>query len=73
MTQQIVRSLLGRATNGELVPCMITQVSPLLVSLAGADDIPGEGLAGLFYTVSDTNNAYALIKSPGLPLIFPIG
>jgi hypothetical protein len=73
MSRKISKTLLAMIPNGSLVPCQITQVNPLLVTLQGATGIPGEKLAGLAYSTSPTNNAYALLKSPGKPLILPLG
>lgn len=54
-----------------LVPCTVTQVSPLLVSMLGASNLPGVSIPGAIYTVGDPANA--LLASPGKPIILPIG
>lgn len=54
-----------------LLPCTVTQVSPLLVSIQGGDNIPGVSIAGATYTVNAAANA--LMTSPGKPIILPIG
>lgn len=54
-----------------LVPCTITQVSPLQVSMLGATAIPGVSIPGCTYTVGAAANA--LLTSPGKPIILPIG
>ena len=53
-----------------LVPCTVTQVSPLLVTLLGGDAIPGVSIAGATYSLGAAN---ALLTSPGKPIILPIG
>lgn len=53
-----------------LVPCVVTQVSPLQVSLLGQDGLPGVPLAGLTYSLGAAN---ALLTSPGKPIILPLG
>jgi len=50
-------------------PCEITQVSPLLVTLAGETGVEGEKVTGLTYALGD---AFAIFTSPGVPIIFPI-
>lgn len=54
-----------------LVPCTITSVSPLVVSLLGATGIPAVSIPGATYTVNAAANA--LLTSPGKPIILPIG
>jgi hypothetical protein len=53
-----------------LVPCTVTQLSPLQVSLLGQDAVPGVGLGGLTYSLGAAN---ALLTTPGKPIILPIG
>ena len=53
-----------------IVPCTVTQVSPLLVTLLGGTNIPGVKIAGATYTLGAAN---ALVTSPGKPIILPIG
>lgn len=53
-----------------LVPCTVTQVSPLVVSLLGATSIPAVSIAGATYSLGAAN---ALLTSPGKPIILPIG
>jgi hypothetical protein len=53
-----------------MVPCTITSLSPLRVSINGATNILGVKLAGLTYS---TGAALALVTSPGTPVILPIG
>ncbi|WP_434315831.1 hypothetical protein [Leifsonia sp. P73] len=54
-----------------LVPCVITQVSPLQVSMLGAANVPAVSIPGCTYTVNAPANA--LLTSPGKPIILPIG
>ncbi len=53
-----------------IVPCTVTQTSPLLVSMLGQDGIPGVSVAGATYSLGAAN---ALLTSPGKPIILPIG
>lgn len=53
-----------------LVPCTVTQVSPLLVDMLGGSSIPGVSIAGASYSLGAAN---ALVTSPGKPIILPIG
>lgn len=53
-----------------LVPCTVSQLSPLLVSLLGQDGVPGVSIAGATYSLGAAN---ALLTSPGQPIIIPIG
>lgn len=74
MVMPIVRALLERrppSTPVSLVPCTVTSVSPLLVSIFGATGIPAVAVAGAVYTVGAP--ASALYSSPGKPIILPIG
>lgn len=52
-----------------LVPCTVTQVSPLLVDILGTN-VPGVSIAGASYSLGAAN---ALLTSPGKPIILPIG
>lgn len=60
-----------QGTPAYIVPCTVTQTSPLLVSMLGEDGIPGVSIAGLTYTLMGAANA--LCVSPGKPIILPIG
>ena len=75
MSSDLVRALLeGRAQGPRpvvLLPCTVTQVSPLLVSILGGDNIPAVSIAGAVYTVNAAANA--LMTNPGKPIILPIG
>lgn len=73
MTDARTRATLAQFDGQRLVPCTITQVSPLLVSMNGAANIPGERITGCDYAISSTANAFAFLNSPGKPLILPIG
>jgi hypothetical protein len=53
-----------------LVPCTVTQTSPLLVTLLGETNIPAVSIAGASYSLGAAN---ALMTSPGKPIILPIG
>ena len=53
-----------------VVPCTVTQVSPLLVSMLGGSNIPAVSIAGATYSLGAAN---ALCVSPGKPIILPIG
>lgn len=72
MVSPIVRSL--SEAGGALRACVITQVTPLLVSFdGGVTSVPGDKIAGATYATATSNNARALMDSPNKPLVFPIG
>jgi hypothetical protein len=49
------------------VPCLITQVTPLMVTI-NETSMPGLKVSGATY---DVGPAIALVESPGLPLVIP--
>ncbi len=53
-----------------VVPCTVTQVSPLLVTLLGGTNLPGVKIAGATYALGAAN---ALVIPSGKPIILPIG
>jgi hypothetical protein len=53
-----------------IVPCTVTQVSPLQVTILGGTSIPAVKIAGATYTVGQAN---ALLCPPNQPIILPIG
>lgn len=53
-----------------IVPCTVTQVSPLQVTILGGTGIPAVKIAGATYTVGQAN---ALLCPPNQPIILPIG
>jgi len=53
-----------------IAPCTVTQVSPLLITLNGAPNIPAVKIAGVTYTLGQAN---ALLCPPNQPIILPIG
>ena len=53
-----------------IVPCTVTQVSPLLVTINGGMGIPAVKIAGATYTLGQAN---ALLSPPNQPIILPIG
>ena len=68
------RSILAALPNGSLQACMVTQVTPLLVSFdGGVSSVAGDKVAGATYSTGSSNNARALMDSPNKPLVFPIG
>ena len=71
MVQALTKQLLEQqAKPVYLVPCTITAVSPLQVSMLGGT-YPGVSIPGCTYTVGAAANA--LLTSPGKPIILPIG
>jgi hypothetical protein len=67
----LTRTLLEQQSNPvRLIPCTVTQLSPLLVTLLGGTNIPAVKIAGATYALGAAN---ALVTSPGKPLILPIG
>ena len=70
----MTRALAEIPSGGGLRACMVTQVTPLLVSFdGGATTVPGDKIAGATYSIGTSNNARALMDSPNKPLVFPIG
>lgn len=53
-----------------IVPCTVTQVSPLQVNILGGTGIPAVKIAGATYTLGQAN---ALLCPPNQPIILPIG
>lgn len=66
----ISQALIPKGNPVELVPCRIVTTSPLTVDFYDTPTYPGVKLAGLTYS---TGAALALVSSPGLPIILPIG
>lgn len=54
-----------------VVPCTITQVTPLLISMAGGDNLPATKMLGLTYTLNAAALAYC--TESGIPQVAPIG
>lgn len=53
-----------------LIPCTVTQVSPLLVDLGDGTPIQGVKIAGATYTLGAAN---ALVFEGSTPIVLPIG
>ena len=53
-----------------LYPCVVTQVSPLLITINGLTNVPAGKIAGAAYSLGQAN---ALYVSPGPPIVLPIG
>lgn len=53
-----------------LVPCTVTQVSPLLITILGEPNVPAVKVAGGTYTLAAAN---ALIVASGKPIVLPLG
>jgi hypothetical protein len=60
-----------QAIPASIVPCTITQVGPLQVTMLGQTNVPAVSVQGCTYTVNA--NAIALLTNPGKPIILPIG
>lgn len=75
MSRQLAEAIADRAGRPlRMVPCRIVQVTPLRVSFdGGASSVPAAKVAGLTYATSTANNAVALVQSPAVPLVLPIG
>jgi hypothetical protein len=52
-----------------VVPCTVTQLSPLLISLLGQVDVPAVKIAGADYSLGAAN---CLVASPSKPIVLPI-
>jgi hypothetical protein len=52
-----------------IVPCEVTQVSPLLISLLGQANVPAVKVAGATYSLGFAN---AIVSSPSKPIVLPI-
>ncbi len=52
-----------------LVPCTVTQVTPLLITLLGATNVPAVKIAGGTYTLAAAN---ALVTKAGQPIVLPL-
>jgi hypothetical protein len=52
-----------------LVPCVVTRVSPLQITLLGESNIPAVKIAGATYSLGAAN---ALVSSPSKPIVLPI-
>jgi hypothetical protein len=53
-----------------LVPCTVTQVTPLLVTVLGATGVSAVKVAGATYSLGAAN---ALFVSGASPIVLPIG
>jgi hypothetical protein len=71
MTNALTKSLLEQQVKPvHMVPCTVTTVTPMTVTLLGEPNIAGIKIPGATYS---TGAAIALLTSPGKPLIIPIG
>lgn len=69
-----VKSIAEATAYRPLLGCMVTQVTPLLVSFdGGVTSVPADKVTGLTYTIGTSLNARAILDSPNKPLVFPIG
>jgi hypothetical protein len=65
------RSLLSQAGSPAfLVPCVVSSVTPLRVSLLGAENVAAVKVAGATYSLGAAN---ALVVSGSSPVVLPIG
>jgi hypothetical protein len=63
-------SVFSRGEEIRMIPCTITSVSPLLVTMQGTPNIPGVRIPGVTYSLGAAN---ALQPKVGQPTILPIG
>lgn len=77
MSRELAKALLrreraksSRAKAFHFEPCVITQVSPLQITLNGVAGVDAETVSGCSYTVGQ--DAMALYTSPGVPVVLPI-
>ena len=69
--REVSKALLDAAESAKplkMFPCVVTQISPLLITLLGETDIPAQKVSGLVYSLG---TASALLSSPGTPLVIP--
>jgi hypothetical protein len=71
MPNPFSRALLDQAgTPVSMLPCTVTQVTPLLITVLGATDVPAVKVAGASYSLGAAN---ALFVSGASPIVLPIG
>lgn len=71
MTNALTKALLEQQSSPlGVVPCVVTQVTPLLITLLGEANVSAVKVAGLTYSLA---NANALISKTGQPIVLPIG
>jgi hypothetical protein len=69
MTSPLAKSLLEQ--QGDpcfIVPCTVTQVTPLLITLLGQTNVPAVKVIGATYTL---NAAVAVVTKAGQPIVLP--
>ena len=67
---KVVRASVPERMLVEMIPVVVTQVTPLLISINGDTPISALRIPGATYT---TGAALALLTSPGTPVVLPIG
>lgn len=70
MTNPLIQALPPAGRTVRLLPCEITDTSPLEITLNGTAGIPGVPISGLSYS---TGFALALLVDSAAPVVIPIG
>lgn len=71
MPSPLVRAIRDKTPpTPQMVPCTVTQLTPLLITLNGTANLPAVLIPGAFYSLGP---AIALWQPPGVPLVIPIG
>lgn len=69
MTSPLAKALLEQqGTPVYIVPCTVTQVTPLLITLLGTTSVPAVKVIGATYSL---NAAVALVSKSGQPIVLP--
>jgi hypothetical protein len=70
MTNALTRALLEQQGSPVyLVPCTVTQVTPLLITLLGSTGVSAVKVIGATYTLNAA--AVALVTKAGQPIVLP--
>lgn len=70
MVNPFSRALLEQGSPAMVVPCEVTQVTPLLITVLGSTAVPAVKIAGATYSLGAAN---ALMVSGSSPIVLPIG
>lgn len=71
MPNPFTRSLLDQVgAPARVVPCQVTSITPLQISVLGATGVTGVKIAGGVYSLGPAN---ALLISGASPIVLPIG
>jgi hypothetical protein len=66
----VVKGILGQPQPVFMSPCVVTNLTPLTISMNGATGILAVKVLGATYSLGPAN---AITTNPGIPIVLPIG